>query len=60
LQTQWEALTAAFVEARKHDKFIAALGLKEFLPINCAPAEASISGTMAASGTIIVARSDAH
>ena len=59
LQAQWKSLTEAFIEARKHDKFIEDLGLKGRLPIRCAPADASLAGPMAASG-IIVARSDAH
>ena len=55
LQLQWQSLTEAFIEARKHDKFLTALRLHERIPIRCTPVAMSI----AASGTAIV-RSDAH
>jgi hypothetical protein len=60
LQAQWAALAEEFIEARKHDKFIEDLGLNGFLPIRCAPSEASLAGPVSASGTIIIARSDVH
>jgi hypothetical protein len=58
-QAEWKSLTEAFIEARKHDKFIDDLGLKGLLPIRCTPPDDSLAGPMAASG-IVVARSDAH
>ncbi len=60
LQAQWASLAEAFIEARKHDRFIQDLGLNGLLPIRCAPPDASLAGPQGASGTIIVARSDVH
>jgi hypothetical protein len=58
-EAQWKSLKEAFVAARKHDKFIEYLSLKELLPIRCTPPDDSLAGPIAASGTII-ARSYAH
>ena len=58
LQDLWKSLVTAFVAARQHPKFLADLGLGQFLPIR-EPVAASVVGPPAASGTNVVARSDA-